>query len=134
MILLLVAAGARWSVKAERRGRGLDLEPLDSPARPDELGSPAALPQTAPPLRPNVDHACAVALLTEHDGAQRVYEFPWQSEGHVRMFRAEVAARSKAKKLSHARPWVWILESSGGEAMTPSGRDTGIELRVSYYV
>jgi hypothetical protein len=130
--LLLVAAGARWTLKAVREESRIRFEAVDTPRRPDDSPTPAVRVGTDPVLRAELDHAVAVATLTERDGAQRVYEFPWRTEGEVQDFRSAVASQCLAAGLRHARPWVWRL-SSGGRPLTRCGRDTGIELRFSYY-
>lgn len=132
VILLLVAAGARWALKAVRIGQGIDLTEIASASRPETIESGTVSGQSIFP-EPNVDHACAVAALTERDGAQRVYEYPWSSEAEALAFREKIDDELTQRGFVHARPWAWNAKTSGGVAMSPSGRDTGVEIRLSYY-
>ena len=132
VILLLVAAGARWALKSVRIGQGIDLTEIASASRPETIESGTASRQAFFP-EPNVDHACAVAALTERDGAQRVYEYPWNSEAEALAFREKLTDEVTQRGFVHARPWTWYTKTSGGVAMTPSGRDTGVEIRLSFY-
>lgn len=133
VILWLVAAGARWAFEARRTDRRIRLEPIPDPSRGRTTAwVPAPSPSLPAPLAPATDHAVAVARLTERDGAQRVYEFPWSSESDLRNFVTELRSELERMAFRHARPWVW-QQSTGGLPMTPCGGDTGLELRFSFY-
>lgn len=132
VVLVLVAAGARWTLTAVRDGNQVELVERRNAQRPErfEHGLETSLPALP---APEVDHACAIAALTEYDGAQRTYEYPWRSMNEASEFRERLAAESRKRGLIHARPWLWSAETSGGQALGPSGRDTGIEIRLSFY-
>lgn len=130
--LLLVAAGARWALKAVRIGQSIDLMDIGSAVRPKKIESGTASGQAFFP-EPNVDHACAVAALTECDRAQRVYEYPWSSKAEAIAFRQKLIDGLSQRGFVHARPWTWYAKTSDGIAKSPSGRDTGIEIRFSFY-
>jgi hypothetical protein len=132
VVLSLVAAGARWTLTAVRDGSRVELVERQNAQRPEGFESSVGTSRPALPA-PVVDHACAVAALTEYDGAQRTYEYPWRSVEEATEFRERLAAETRERGLIHAQPWLWYAETSGGQALSPSGRDTGIEVRVSFY-
>ena len=132
VILLLVAPGARWALQAVRVGQKIDLNEVSSAMRPETIENGSASGKASFP-EPNVDHACAVAAFTERDGIQRVYEYPWVSEKEAFAFREKLTAELNQRGLVHARPWAWCAKTSNGVPMSPSGHDTGIEIRMSYY-
>src|SRR5262249_33561585 len=116
--LWLVAAQARWPVLASRVGSRIEFEPsatvqrsavLDATAPP---GTGVAVPEPAM-LTPNIDHALAVAGLTERDGQQRRYEFPWAGQHEFEVFINELRPRLASMAVVHARPWRWQSESGG---------------------
>ena len=137
VVLWLVAAQARWAVLATRVDAHIDFEPFPTVERSEVLA--AATPGRAAPsdrkfdLVPNVDHALEVAHLTELDGQQRCYEFPWRDERELDACITEVRERTLATGIGHARGWKWRAEGSTGSCLSPSGRATGLELRFSYY-
>ena len=132
VVLSLVAAGARWTLTAVRDGKRIDLAERHNAQRPECF---ERVVETSRPVlpAPDVDHACAIAVLTEHDGAQRTYEYPWRSLDEAAKFRKRLAAETRERGLIHAQSWLWSAETSGGQALSPSGRDTGIEVRFSFY-
>ncbi len=132
VMLSLVAAGARWLLTATRNGNRVELDERQNVQRPENFEGTVATPRVALPA-PVVDHAFAVAALTEYDGAQRPYEYPWRSADEAAKFREVLAAEIRERGLNHARPWIWSAGASGGQALSPSGRNTGIEVRLSFY-
>lgn len=137
VVLWLVAAQARWPVLATRVDARIELEPCDGVERErigDRVsrGDDRAIPRSRPP-EPNVDHAVEVDRLTEWDGQQRCYEYPWRDETEVDAFVRDVRDAADLVGCNHARPWKWRAETSAGVALSPSGRSTGLELRFSYY-
>ncbi len=135
--LWLVAAQARWPVLASRVGARVEFEPLSTVERSVVLEATATASVIAPApdammLRPSIDHALAVARLTESDGQQRCYEFPWSDEHQFDLFVTELRSQLARAGLVHARPWRWRAASGGGP-MSPSGSTSGLELRFSYY-
>jgi hypothetical protein len=135
--LWLVAAGARWTFVAERVGNHIELSETDGPLTSKNFSVEPAQPtvHTKPlQLSPCVDHAAARAKLTELDTRQRVYEFPWADEVSVREFINLLNPELINNGLVHTRPWVWFASSSGGRPLSPLGKDTGLELRLSYSV
>jgi len=132
VILSLVASGARWTLTAVRDGSRIELAERQNAKRPE--GFERAVETTRRPLpAPDIDHACAIAALTEYDGMQRTYEYPWQSVDEAFGFRERLAAEIHKRGFINARPWLWSAGTSGGQALSPSGRNTGIEVRLSFY-
>jgi hypothetical protein len=135
VLLWLVAAGARWAFTASRRNDRIELEEASDPslAFVQGISSSHKVPiMKRRELKPVCEHAVARAMLTEIDGRQRVYEHPWQTKDEIYAFIAELKVHIKAAKLTHTNPWVWTAETSTGKALTPCGKDTGLELRFSY--
>ncbi len=135
--LWLVAAGARWAFVAKRVGNRIELNETDGPIASTDFSVTLAQPSShAKPLQltPNVDYAVERAKLTELDTRQRVYEFPWANETSVREFISLLDPALVNSEIVHARPWVWFASSSGGQPLSPLGKDTGLELRLSYSV
>lgn len=135
VLLWLVAAGARWAFKATRYENRIELEEADGPGvrGVERLVSSQEVPTVKSLAIEAVhEHAVARARLTESDGRQRVYEHPWKSKDEIYDFIPELKAQMKAANLTHTKPWVWTAETSTGKALTPYGKDTGLELRFSY--
>lgn len=138
--LWLVSSGSRWPLLARRVDDRLELRPIADVRRQSVLDltstqatAPASTNGPVTAHQPSIDHAGAVARLTEIDGAQRVYEFPWHDEAELRAFITDLKDGLGEHGLVHARPWVWRSASTDGHALTPCGHDTGLELRFSYY-
>lgn len=132
VVLSLVAASARWALTAVRVGNRVELAERQNTQRPEGFECAVEKSRPAPPA-PDINHACAIAALTEHDGAQRTYEYPWRSLDEAAEFRKRLAAEIRERGLIHAQSWLWSAETSGGQALSPSGRNTGIEVRFSFY-
>jgi len=135
VLLRLVAAGARWAFKATRINDRIELVKADAPSVDvvEEMLSRQKMPIVkAPIIKPVHEHAVARAMLTEADGRQRVYEHPWNTKDEIYDFIAELMMRLRAAEITHTNPWVWTAETSTGKALTPCGKDTGLELRFSY--
>ncbi|NRQ32459.1 hypothetical protein HII36_11500 [Nonomuraea sp. NN258] len=47
--------------------------------------------------------------------------------------RQALRATPERSPLRYVQPWLWNAATSGGTALTASGRDTGYELRLSRY-
>lgn len=137
VVLWLVAAQARWPVLASRVGSRVDFTPFDAVDRSAVVDATARVPPVEQPrpavLTPRTDHAVAVAGLTELDGQQRCYEFPWRDDDEFDGFLSRVRDDMDSGGLAHARAWKWRSDTSGGSPLSPSGRATGLELRFSYY-
>jgi hypothetical protein len=135
VIIWFVAAQARWAARASRIDAHIELVPVDRIDRADVLAStsPTARIAQPPALMPDESFALFVGRLTEFDGQQRCYEFPWRSEDELDRFLRRVHEGGPGSGLAHARPWKWRAVNSGGEPLSPSGRTTGLELRFSYY-
>lgn len=136
VLLWLVAAGARWSFTATRHGDRITLAEADRPAPTiTDSGSTARPPATPASHRgPNIDHAARIADHTESDTRQRVYEWNWTDESQLRDFVEELKPALLKADIEHTRPWVWVADTSGGPHQTHFGKDTGLELRLSYWV
>jgi hypothetical protein len=134
VVLWMVAAQARWVVLTHRDGDRITFEPFDTVDHDRVRGSTGALRSHAPKARvvADVEHAVATAALTELDGQQRCYEFPWGDEADLNRFMTQLRAHLHKAGLTHSRAWKWRA-LSGGQPMSPSGRTTGLELRFSYY-
>jgi hypothetical protein len=158
VVVWLVAAQARWATVATRVDSHICFQPADGvdhatvvgltarhlsfePARAPEPATVVGLPDIQlpePPPRPlglaaNVAHALDVGRLTEYDGQPRCYEFPWSDERELDTFALELRRQLRCSDLTHARPWKWRAETSGGSALSPLGRTCGLELRYFYY-
>jgi hypothetical protein len=137
VVLWLVAAQARWIVLATRVDTRFQFAPFPSVAYREVIDALHSVdePAVKPVLTfdPIVDFAAEIARLTEFDGQQRCYEYPWRDEQQLDAFIAELRIRSAVIGTAHARPWKWRADSSGGRAFTASGAATGLELRISYY-
>jgi hypothetical protein len=118
--LWLVAAGARWTMRAERRDDRIVL-------------SEGAVGTAANRQSPDVDAAVSVAEATEVDGEQRAYPIEWRSAEELDSFYEELRPLVERRGFAHTRPWRWHAESSGGEALTAAGEACGRELRFSWY-
>lgn len=132
VILSLVASGARWTLTASRSGNRIEFDERKNAKRPEGFGGAVETSCLSLPA-PDVDHACAVAALTEYDGVQRLYEYPWRSADEAAKFRKRLAVETRKRGLIHVQPWLWSAGTSGSQALGSSGRDTGIEVRFSFY-
>ena len=105
----------------------------------DRLDAPVAewrgaLPEPAPP--PGVDDALDVARRTAVDGRQRAVEGLFDDLQAVHDLRLQVRdelVSADDPDMRRVKPWVWLAESSGGNALTDSGAEVGCELRLSRY-
>ncbi|MET7336326.1 hypothetical protein [Nonomuraea sp. NPDC005650] len=81
--------------------------------------------------------AMAMAEATARDGRQRAVDHPAADLDQLQRLRLalrQTICTSPAQApLRHVRPWLWSATTSGGDALTASGRDTGFELRLSRY-
>jgi hypothetical protein len=135
VILWLVAAGARWAFIAERDGDRAVLREIDEPLSVvNRLETIEQKPRgrKLKELRPFQEHAVATALLSELDTRQRAYEHPWKDKDEIYEFIKPLKKAMKTAGILHVKPWVWSAMTSGGAALTPSGKDCGLELRFSY--
>jgi hypothetical protein len=137
VVVWLVAAQARWATVATRVDSHICFQPAGGVDHATVVAlAGARLPQLrrrSLHLTANLAHALNVCRLTEFDGQQRCYEFPWRDERQLDRFVLELRQELHLYDLAHARPWKWRAETSGGSALSPSGRTTGLELRYSYY-
>ena len=135
VVVWLVAAGARWPFVATRSNNRITFEEVDEPVSIGADPSTAAVqpPGLEPRPKASVDHAVAIATLTESDTRQRVYEWRWADETQVRAFIDRLQTALLDGGIEHTRPWVWFASTSGGTHLSHLGKDTGLELRFSYY-
>jgi hypothetical protein len=102
-----------------------------------EPGAPAASLPPAP--AGDLDRALQLAAQTEADGVQRALESDAGDPAELDALRIEMRERLLGGptvggvEVRHVLPWLWRAATSGGRAITGSGRDTGYELRLSRY-
>jgi hypothetical protein len=78
-----------------------------------------------------------VARQVERDGRQRPVDRRFETRQEAAaakevlfgLLRGDAGSESKT---AHVRPWIWT-PASGGSPLTEYGRQTGVELRLSYY-
>lgn len=127
----LLAAAVRdtnvtWSQWRSQRLGTLPTDPSATLARPtDEVEPPDPTTQ-----------AIAVALATAQDGRQRALDYAFASlealeETRIAL-RRTISATPADDPTRHVMPWIWST-TSGGQALTPAGREVGYELRFSRY-
>lgn len=112
---VLDGLNVKWSAwRAQRLEAGQYLEQLPS----DPIGD-----------------AVELARLTAVDHQQRALDFAPATLEELQALRLEVLRRVKAtgdSALLHVGPWLW-RSASQGEPLTDAGRETGYELRLSWY-
>jgi hypothetical protein len=127
VVVWLVAAQARWATLATRVGSHISFQPaggVDHDAVLSLTGTRMPEPPACPVrLTANIAHALDVGRLTELDGQQRCYEFPWADERDLDSFTLQVRRHLHLYDLSHPRPWKWRAATSGGSALSPIGPD-----------
>ena len=84
--------------------------------------------------RDPVDAAIALALEVEADHKQRAVEHRASGVEEMLELRLHVrgALAAAGSSAPHVRPWIWRW-ASAGQPLTEAGRETGYELRLSYY-
>lgn len=131
--------GTAWSDWRAQRVR----TPQDSPAEgaamtPAECG-PGAIAETPMVLgSASIEHAAmALAEATARDGRQRAVHHPTAGLDELHRLRLAlrqaICAAPDPSPIRHVRPWLWRVATSGGTALTASGRETGFEVRLSRY-
>lgn len=86
------------------------------------------------PVNPAAE-AFELARLTAADHEQRGVDFAPANLEELQALRLEVQQRiqgSANSSLQHVRPWLWRWASQG-QPLTGAGRETGYELRLSWY-
>lgn len=101
------------------------------------LGTPEPVPeQASQDQRSPLDRALDAAAVTAGDGTQRAVEYGAGSLEDLLSLRLAVrnalASSAADSALRHVRPWIWRPESTG-QPLTASGRELGMELRLSRY-
>ncbi|QKW37041.1 caspase family protein [Actinomadura sp. NAK00032] len=80
--------------------------------------------------------ALATARVVEQDRHQRPVDRRFSAPEQAAVARdalmRELAVPRQGEATPHVRPWVWTPRS-GGAPLTEHGRQTGVELRLSYY-
>jgi hypothetical protein len=135
VILWLVAAGARWAFTASRVEDHIELQEINGPWSEDHTVGHLEQEEKGlkiEDIKPLHEHAIATALLTELDTRQRAYEHPWKDKDEIYEFIKPLKSAMKAEGMAHTQSWVWAAATSGGSALTPCGKDCGLELRFSY--
>lgn len=80
-----------------------------------------------------VASGAALARRTSADGRQRALDHRFGSIEELEQVRVQLR-NELVSQGSDSRPWVWRAATSGGEALTAIGAETGYELRVSRYL
>jgi hypothetical protein len=104
------------------------------------LGTVRRAPVPSTPVEPEeaatdpVDAARALAVAVEADHKQRAVEHRTSGVDGMLELRLQVrdALASPGSPAPHVRPWIWRW-ASAGQPLTAAGRETGYELRLSYY-
>jgi hypothetical protein len=126
VIAMLVAALARiggsWTTwRAAQLGN-------EHPAAPEPTASVAERPAM-------VEVALRLAEATAADGRQRALDYPPAGLEDLQQLRLAVrqaiCSAPAGTPIRHVEPWLWSAATSGGRALTESGRDIGYELRLS---
>jgi hypothetical protein len=128
----LLAAIDSLSIKPAAWRAAMNAAVPDAPG----LLDPASSTTEPRPKAAALDRALAEAALTAHDGRQRAVDIEFPSLEDLLALRLSVrdalADSPHGSPLRHVLPWIWRPESTG-EALTISGRQRGLELRVSRY-
>jgi hypothetical protein len=112
------------------------------PALQESLGiaPPPELPTAPPPKMPitqqaEASNAMDVAAAVAADTKQRAVEADAASPEHLDELRLTIANEIASAGIGdgHVRPWIWRAASSGGKPLTQLGRETGYEIRLSWY-
>jgi hypothetical protein len=101
-------------------------------AEPAETGTVAVNEHEPDALSRGIRLAAATAV----DGKQRALDVQHADlDGllALRLTLRDALRASDDEQVRCVRPWLWRVETSGGEARTSQGRETGIELRLSRY-
>jgi hypothetical protein len=87
--------------------------------------------------RPDVvETALGLAEATAGDGRQRAIDYPSAKLDLQQLrlaVRQAICAAPSGAPTRHVLPWLWNAVPSTGAAFTPTGQDTGYELRLSRY-
>ncbi len=137
-VLLETIANLKMSPRQWREGSHL-VPSVTAPAQAgtsldDQAETVADEPDPAHDLLPM---AWQLASLTAADGAQRGLDAEVGSLEVLQSLRLEVrrqlARQPLGSPLRHVMPWLWSADTSGGTAITSSGKTTSYELRFSRY-
>ncbi|MCG5216510.1 hypothetical protein [Streptosporangium sp. KLBMP 9127] len=83
------------------------------------------------------DAAMTMVEATARDGRQRAVDHPAADLNQLQRLRLAlrqtICTGPEQSPLRHVLPWLWSATTSGGNALSASGRDTGFELRLSRY-
>jgi hypothetical protein len=83
------------------------------------------------------DQGLELAAATADDGTQRAVDVSVTDPEDLDESRLKIndALRSAANgsPLRRVQPWIWNTQTSGGQALTSAGAETGYELRLSRY-
>jgi len=93
-------------------------------------------PSTLPIVMPSVPERIPdVASAVASDHRQRAVEVDADNPEQLDEARLQIADEIAASGIGggHVRPWIWRAASSGGKPLTQLGRETGYEIRVSWY-
>jgi hypothetical protein len=94
----------------------------------------AAVEQEQPAATDPVDAALSLAREVEADRKQKAVEHRTSGVDEMLELRLKVrdALATPGSPAPHVRPWIWRW-ASAGQPLTAAGRETGYELRLSYY-
>jgi hypothetical protein len=87
--------------------------------------------------RDMLEVALGIAKTTAQDGRQRALDHPLADLEDLQQLRLAVrqaiCAAPAGAPLRHVLPWLWNATTSTGHALTPTGRESGYDLRLSRY-
>jgi hypothetical protein len=128
-----------WSEQLEQ-GAPLPVREIQPslPSRTDADASTASqgLPSDAEAA---ADDPLLLAARVQVDGKQRGIEAAIHDPTDLEELRLELRDQLRTgpeiegTAVTHVRPWIWRAATSGGQALTEIGRETGYELRLSRY-
>jgi hypothetical protein len=121
LLAALASIGGSWTTwRAAQLGNALPT--------PEPAASGAERPAM-------LEAALKLAEATAADGRQRALDYPPAGLEDLQQLRLAVrqaiCSAPVGAPVRHVQPWLWSAATSGGRALTESGRDIGYELRLS---
>ncbi|MFC4465752.1 hypothetical protein ACFPH6_14665 [Streptomyces xiangluensis] len=100
---------------------------------------PDPAPTPAWDWAPVADSVLHVAARVQGDRCQRGVDVPTENLDALDAVRIQVRDLLRTGpvlegiRITHVQPWIWRAATSTGKHLTNTGRDTGYEMRLSYY-
>ncbi|MFE9651295.1 hypothetical protein ACFYO0_45940 [Streptomyces sp. NPDC006365] len=100
---------------------------------------PDPAPTPASDRAPVADRVLRVAVRVQGDRCQRGVDLPAEDLETLDAVRIQVrdllrpGPVHEGTRITHVQPWIWRAATSTGKPLTNTGRDTGYEMRLSYY-